>query len=94
VGRASTSAHEESPGSIGQGCRVTPGEGDFKESATESKPPLFGEVRMKRRGKSPPADRRRFGHVNPTRSNAMERHYCGPQVSRRRLEPFRNVRPR
>lgn len=26
---------EESPGSIGQGCRVTPGEGDFKESATE-----------------------------------------------------------
>jgi len=27
--------HEESPGSAGQGCRVTPGEGDFKESATE-----------------------------------------------------------
>lgn len=26
---------EESPGSIGQRCRVTPGEGDFKESATE-----------------------------------------------------------
>lgn len=27
--------YEESPGSIGQRCRVTPGEGDFKESATE-----------------------------------------------------------
>ena len=26
---------EESPSSIGQGCWVTPGEGDFKESATE-----------------------------------------------------------
>jgi len=26
---------EESPGSIGRRCRVTPGEGDFKESATE-----------------------------------------------------------
>ena len=31
--------HEESPGSLEPGCRVTPGEGDFKESATESKPP-------------------------------------------------------
>jgi len=27
--------HEESPGSAGQGCRVTPGQGDLKESATE-----------------------------------------------------------
>ena len=27
--------YEESPGSIGQRCRVTPGEGDIKESATE-----------------------------------------------------------
>jgi hypothetical protein len=26
---------EESPSSIGQGCWVTPSEGDFKESATE-----------------------------------------------------------
>ena len=30
-------ALEESPGSTGQGCRVTPGEGNFKESATEKK---------------------------------------------------------
>lgn len=28
-------AYEESPGSKGQGCRITPGEGDFKDSATE-----------------------------------------------------------
>ncbi len=26
---------EESPGSIGQGCQITSGEGDFRESATE-----------------------------------------------------------
>ena len=28
-------SHEESPGFIGQGCRVTPGGGDSKDSATE-----------------------------------------------------------
>ena len=28
---------EESPGSIEQGCRLTAGEGDFKDSATENK---------------------------------------------------------
>ena len=28
---------EESPGSIGRGCRAVPGEGNFKESATEKK---------------------------------------------------------
>lgn len=27
--------NEESPSSIGQGCRLTAGEGDFKDSATE-----------------------------------------------------------
>jgi hypothetical protein len=32
---------EESPGSIGQGRRVTPGGGDSKESATEMYRPLF-----------------------------------------------------
>ncbi len=31
-------AGEESPGSTGTRCRVTPGEGDLRESATESKP--------------------------------------------------------
>ena len=33
--------NEESPSVIETGCRRNPGEGDFKESATESKPPLL-----------------------------------------------------
>lgn len=32
---------EESPGSIEIRCRITPGEGDLRESATESKPPAL-----------------------------------------------------
>ena len=63
--------NEESPGSIGQGCRVTPGEGNFKESATEKKT-AEQSVRMKRRGKSSPAVWRHIGLVNPTRSNVVE----------------------
>ena len=33
---------EESPGSMEARCRITSGEGDLRESATESKPPLVG----------------------------------------------------
>ena len=40
------------------GCRLTDGEGDFKESATENYR-QFMLVRMKRRGKSSPLLRRR-----------------------------------
>src|SRR6185437_12874474 len=36
---ASARRGEESPGSTETRCRVTPGEGDLRESATESKPP-------------------------------------------------------
>lgn len=44
-----TAVREESPGSIGHGCRVVPGEGNFKESATEKKTAFSSErVRMKR----------------------------------------------
>ena len=32
---------EESPGSTGKRCRVTPGGGDLRESVTESKPPAL-----------------------------------------------------
>lgn len=32
---------EESPSSIGQGCKVTPCGGNSRDSATESKPPAF-----------------------------------------------------
>ena len=33
---------EESPGSTEKRCRVTPGGGDLRESATESRPPSAG----------------------------------------------------
>ena len=33
--RGGKNPNEESPSSTGQGCRLTAGEGDFKESATE-----------------------------------------------------------
>ena len=37
-----TAKGEESPGSTGSGCRVTPGGGNPRESATENKPPEAG----------------------------------------------------
>ena len=46
---------EESPDSTRQRCRVTPGRGNPRESATENKPPRTRSgVRVKRWGKSPP----------------------------------------
>ena len=45
---------EESPGSTGSGCRVTPGGGDPRESATENIPPGEIRVRVKWCGKSAP----------------------------------------
>ena len=48
--------NEESPSVIGTGCRRNPGEGDFKESATENNRPIF-RVRVKRCGKSAPPTR-------------------------------------
>lgn len=53
-------------------CRVTPGEGDLRESATESKPPRSGSnidcgVRVKGWGKSPPRGRQRTRHGKPHR---------------------------
>ena len=44
---------EESPGSTETRCRVTPGGGNPRESATERKPP-FKKVRVKGCGKSTP----------------------------------------
>lgn len=41
-GNGETRREEESPGSTGTRCRVTPGGGDPRESATESKPPALG----------------------------------------------------
>ena len=50
-------------------CRVTPGGGDPRESATESKPPatLAQRVRVKGWGKSPPRSRQRERHGKPHR---------------------------
>lgn len=62
-GRAITWKREESPNAAGQGRRLTTGEGDFKESATESKLPAREKV--KRRGKSSPLPRQRGGHCKP-----------------------------
>ncbi|TCS65741.1 hypothetical protein EDD52_103158 [Primorskyibacter sedentarius] len=38
---------EESPDSLRQRCRVTPGQGNLTESATENRPPVAPEVRQR-----------------------------------------------
>src|ERR1700761_7695352 len=63
---------EESPGSIDMRCRITPGGGDPRESATENEPPAttregFGAVRVKRCGKSAPRVRQRNRQGKPHR---------------------------
>jgi hypothetical protein len=58
---------EESPGSIGQGCRLTACRGDPKESATETNRRVRA-ARVKWCGKSAPAASRDAGRANPTRS--------------------------
>ncbi len=60
-----TGALEESPGSTERRCRVTPGGGDPRDSATESKPPnpfrglwvASWAARVKGCGKSAPRHR-------------------------------------
>jgi hypothetical protein len=63
---------EESPGSTEVRCRVTPGGGDPRESATESTPPTClglarRAVRVKRCGKSAPRRRQRRRQGKPHR---------------------------
>ncbi len=61
---------EESPGSMGTRCRVIPGEGDLRESATESKPPArlrASRARVKGCGKSAPRRRQRRWQGKPHR---------------------------
>ena len=45
-GKRRKAAGEESPGSMETRCRVTPGGGNPRESATESKPPAFALTRF------------------------------------------------
>ena len=74
------------------GCRVTPGGGDSKESATENyRHDLV--VRMKRRGKSSPVSGRSDSRVNPTRCNS-DRELSWPDNLDERLEVCRNVHRR
>ena len=58
---------EESPDSMRRRCRVTPGGGNPRESATENRPPCIRRVRVKRWGKSPPGGRQRNPHGKPHR---------------------------
>ncbi len=58
-------AREESPGSTRIGCRVTPGGGDPRESATENKLPQHAAVRVKRCGKSAPQAWQQDWHGKP-----------------------------
>src|SRR6201985_1346387 len=61
-------AGEESPGSIDIRCRITPGGGNPRESATENEPlPPREAVRVKRCGKSAPRVRQRSRHGKPHR---------------------------
>ena len=63
--------YEESPGSTGQGCQLTAGGGNSKESATEINR-QFKLVRMERQGKSLPVAWRHASYVNPTWSNVLK----------------------
>lgn len=50
--RGQSNLREESPGSTEQGCRLTAGEGDLKDSATENKCHAFGAAIVEMCGKS------------------------------------------
>jgi hypothetical protein len=101
---------EESPGSTEVRCRVTPGGGNPRESATESTPPArLGKteraVRVKRCGKSAPRSRQRERQGKPHReqdqvgaAGTPERSGAPGEPSRRRSgrshEALGNERPR
>ena len=91
-------AGEESPGSIDIRCRITPGGGDPRESATENEPPSHlsertcMKVRVKRCGKSAPRLRQRRRHGKPHR----EQNRIGTaewKVRSRAITPRGDVRP-
>jgi hypothetical protein len=77
---------EESPGSTETWRRVTPAGGDPRDSATESKPPLRGAVRVKGCGKSAPRRWRQWRHGKPR----QEQDQIGTAVTRFR-EPSGSV---
>lgn len=79
---------EESPGSRDTGRRLTAARRKPRESATESKPPPLGEVRVKGWSKSPPQAWRQDWHGKPRpeqdRIGGAHGLYpaCAPGVSR------------
>ena len=77
---------KESPGSTEVRCRVTPGGGDPRDSATESRPPdcASRKGRVKGWGKSPPRGRQRKRHGKPHR----EQDRIGTPCSRKRTSPL------
>src|SRR5688572_9374962 len=88
AGRPPRESGEESPGSMENRGRVTPGGGNPRESATESRPPRLyfgspvepvarfsrntGGARVKGWGKSPPRPRRRGRHGKSHREQDQE----------------------
>ena len=84
------------------GWWVTPTRGDPRESATENKLPVFGSVRVKRRGKSPPRRRQRRRHGKPrleqdqigTSRGVRPARVHRPRRPGRSREPFSNGRSR
>ena len=80
-------AGEESPGSTERRCRVTPGglrlRPAVRESATESRPPVFGRVRAKGCGKSAPRAWQRRRHGKPHRVQDRIGAAYGPVPARR-----------
>ena len=95
-------AGEESPGSMETRCRITSGGGDPRESATESRPPVHGRVRVKGCGKSAPRRRQRGRHGKPHREQdrigtTWNGNVPGPSLGCRSgwlLEAVGNDRPR
>ena len=70
--RARLRVREESPGSTQSRCQLMAGGGDPRESATESKPPAFAQVRVKGCGKSAPRAWQQGRHGKPHRVQDRE----------------------
>lgn len=83
---------EESPDSTKRWCRVTPGWGNPRESATENRPPLrpYGinaTVRVKRWSKSPPRDWQQDRHGKPHQEQCQIGTARGDRVGVSRYRP-------
>lgn len=89
-------AVEESPDSLKQRCRVTPGRGNPTESATENRLPSSGAEKVKRWGKSPPRPWQQGRHGKPHREQCRIGPPRGP-VPERQLKgkpPLGPLQPR